>query len=118
MPPVIRGCTHGNKPQTRFKIIQTDERGFVNIDPKLAEVIKGIIDSLTDEQREKAKTCKNMDELMEFAGVKGVELPGEVLDMVSGGCGDGEYIVPDKPSLYNYCGRLLPGEQVLVCPAL
>ncbi|MBE7008007.1 MAG: hypothetical protein E7422_02480 [Ruminococcaceae bacterium] len=59
------------------------------LDPKLAEALKGIWDSLTDEQKEKAKACKSMDELTALAGKEGVELPDEALDMVSGGCDEG-----------------------------
>ena len=57
-----------------------------NIDPKLNEALKGIYDSLTDEQKEKAKACKSMDEMMALAGEWGVELPDEALDAVAGGC--------------------------------
>ena len=49
---------------------------------------KGIYDSLTDEQKEKAKACMTMDEIMALAGEWGIELPDEVLDAVAGGgCG-------------------------------
>ncbi|MBE7008008.1 MAG: hypothetical protein E7422_02485 [Ruminococcaceae bacterium] len=58
------------------------------LDPKLQEALKGIWDSLTDEQKKKAKDCKSMDELAKLAGKEGVELPDEALDMVSGGCGE------------------------------
>lgn len=56
-----------------------------NIDPKLQEALKGIWDSLTDEQREKAKGCKTLDELIKLAGKEGIELPDEALDRVAGG---------------------------------
>ncbi|MBR4442399.1 MAG: hypothetical protein IKS52_03925 [Clostridia bacterium] len=56
-----------------------------NVDPKLQEVLKDIFDSLTDEQKEKAKQCRTMDELMELAGKEGIELPEEILDAVAGG---------------------------------
>ena len=52
---------------------------------KIAEVLKGIYDSLTDEQKEKAKKCKTMDELLKLAGEEGIELPDEVLDAAAGG---------------------------------
>ena len=52
---------------------------------ELNEVLKGMWDSLTDEQKEKAKACKSMDELTVLAGQMGVELPDEVLDAVAGG---------------------------------
>ena len=54
---------------------------------KKEEAFKGIDDNLTDEQKEKAKACKTMDELMTLAGEWGVELPDEVLDAVAGGFG-------------------------------
>ncbi len=57
------------------------------MDEKMKEAFKGIYDNLTDEQKEKAKACKTMDELMTLAGEWGVELPDEVLDAVAGGVG-------------------------------
>ena len=55
------------------------------IDPKLQETLKGIWDSLTDEQKEKAKACKTWEELSKLTGQEGIELPDELLDDVSGG---------------------------------
>jgi hypothetical protein len=55
------------------------------LDPKLAEALEGIWDSLTDEQKEKAKACETLDELTALAGKEGVELPDELLDAVAGG---------------------------------
>ena len=52
---------------------------------KLNAALKGIYDSLTDEQKEKAKNCKTMDELTALAGKEGLELPDEALDHVAGG---------------------------------
>ena len=52
---------------------------------ELNEALKGMWDSLTDEQKEKAKACKSMDELTVLAGQMGVELPNEMLDAVAGG---------------------------------
>ncbi len=52
---------------------------------ELNKALSGIWDSLTDEQKEKAKACKTTDELMLLAGKEGIELPDEVLDQVSGG---------------------------------
>ena len=56
------------------------------MDEKMKEVMKGIFDNLTEEQKEKAKACKTMDELMTLAGEWGLEIPDEALDAVSGGC--------------------------------
>ena len=50
------------------------------------EKMKAFYDSLTDEQKEKAKACKTVDELNELAGKEGIELPDEILDSVAGGC--------------------------------
>ena len=58
-----------------------------NRDSQMA-ALKGIYDSLTDEQKEKAKACRTMDELMAFAGKEGLELPDEVLDAAAGGLDD------------------------------
>ena len=55
------------------------------MDDKMNAALKGIYDSLTDEQKEKAKACKTMDELTALAAKDGIELPDEVLDAVSGG---------------------------------
>ena len=56
------------------------------INERMKELTERIYENLTDEQKEKAKQCKTMDELMAFAGQEGVELPDEALDHVSGGC--------------------------------
>ncbi len=52
---------------------------------ELNKAIEGMWDSLTDEQKAKAKECKSMDELKTLAGKEGVELPDELLDAVAGG---------------------------------
>ncbi len=52
---------------------------------ELNEALKSMWDSLSDEQKEKAKECKTMDELMLCAGKMGIELPDELLDTVAGG---------------------------------
>ena len=52
---------------------------------ELEESLKGIYEQLTDEQKEKAKQCKTMDELMTFAGEEGLELPDEIVSAVAGG---------------------------------
>ncbi len=44
-----------------------------------------IFNSLTDEQKEKAKACKTADEFKEFAEKEGIELTDEMLDAVAGG---------------------------------
>ena len=55
------------------------------MEEKMKEAMKEIYDNLTDEQKEKAKSCKDLGELMELAGEWGIELPDELVD-VSGGC--------------------------------
>ena len=52
---------------------------------KLSEMFKTVWDSLTDEQKEKARECKTADELLKLAGEEGIELPDEVLDAAAGG---------------------------------
>lgn len=52
---------------------------------RMNEALIEIYENLTDEQKEKAKACKTMDELNAFAGKEGIELPDEVLDAVAGG---------------------------------
>ncbi len=52
---------------------------------ELNEALKGMWNSLTDEQKEKAKNCKSMDELTALAGRMGIELPDELLESVAGG---------------------------------
>ena len=47
------------------------------------ELLKG----LTAEQIEKARACKNAEELLELAKKEGIELTDEQLEAVSGGCG-------------------------------
>ena len=55
------------------------------MDEKMNEVMKGIYEKLTDEQKEKAKACSTMDEFMKLTGEWGIELPDEALDAVAGG---------------------------------
>lgn len=55
------------------------------MEEKMKKALKEIFDKLTDEQKEKAKACKTMDELMEFIGKEGIELPDDLLDNVAGG---------------------------------
>ena len=71
-----------------------------NTDAKLNADLKGIYDSLTDEQKEQAKKCKTMDEMMKLAGEWGIELPDEMLDAVAGGRWR---IFPDCHSHCNDC---------------
>ena len=42
-------------------------------------------EDLTPEQKEKAKECKNADELVELAKSEGVELTDDQLDSIAGG---------------------------------
>ncbi len=45
------------------------------------------IKDLSPELQDKARACRNMDELMDLAGEEGVELSDEALSKVAGGCG-------------------------------
>ena len=55
------------------------------MDNKMKEIMDSVYENLTDEQKEKAKQCKTMDELMALAGEWGIELPDEAMDAVAGG---------------------------------
>ncbi len=65
---------------------------------ELNKTLEGLWGSLTDEQKEKAKACKSMDELTTLAGSMGVELPDELLDSVAGG------FRPETGVPCPYCG--------------
>ncbi len=56
-----------------------------NIDSKRESALKSILERLTDEQREKVRACKTVDELTAFVAKEGIELPDELLDAVAGG---------------------------------
>ena len=64
---------------------------------KLNEILKGVYDSLTDEQKEKAKACKTMEELIALAGQESIELPDEIMDAVAGG-----HIIADTTAKEGY----------------
>ena len=70
--------------------------------PESDKALKELWDSLTDEQKEKAKECKSTDELTALAGRMGIELPDEMLDSVAGGMivreNDGQYTVYEEMS--------------------
>lgn len=55
------------------------------MDEKVNEAMKSFFEKLTDEQKEKAKACKNTDELLKLAGEWGIEIPDELAGMVTGG---------------------------------
>ncbi len=52
---------------------------------KLTETLRGVWNSLTDEQKAKAVECKTVEELMKLAGEECIELPDEVLEAAAGG---------------------------------
>ena len=54
-------------------------------DSKAIQAFTDLYDSLTDEQKEKAKACKTADELTSLLSQLGVALPDEMLDSVAGG---------------------------------
>ncbi len=51
----------------------------------LREKMPEILSALTDEQKEKAKSCKTVEELLAMLNEAGVPLQDEVLDNVVGG---------------------------------
>ncbi len=83
---------------------------------ELNEALKGIWDSLTDEQKEKAKACRSMDELAALAGQMGVELPDELLDSVAGGSiyivGTNTEVLNDETYLVEGVGRTKNLEEI------
>lgn len=56
-----------------------------------------IYNTLTDEQKEKAKACKTKEDLVTFADEEGIELTDEMLDAVAGGGG----YIPRNPFPWN-----------------
>ena len=54
-------------------------------DSQLEQTVVGIWESLTDEQRERAKACSSSEELMQLLGEEGIELPDDLLSEVAGG---------------------------------
>ena len=51
----------------------------------LYEKFMALMNGLTEEQKEKAKQCKNPGELLKLAVKEGIELPDEALEGVSSG---------------------------------
>ena len=65
------------------------------MDEKMNELLEKVCANWTDEQKEKAKSCKTLDELTAFAGEEGIELPDEAVNAVSGGKSvSGKYMRP------------------------
>ena len=58
---------------------------------KMQEELKRIYEGLTEEQKEKVKECKSVDEIMELAGKWGIEMPEDYIDAVAGGAEEPEY---------------------------
>ena len=71
------------------------------MDEKIKFALKNVYDNLTDEQKEKAKACKTEQELMDFAGKEGIELPDDLAEAVAGGCGV-VYNGDSKPFVSDY----------------
>ena len=52
---------------------------------QLNETLTGIWETLTDEQKERARACTTTEELLAFAGAEKIELPDELLEQAAGG---------------------------------
>ena len=52
---------------------------------KMNELLAGVMNGLTAEQKEKAAACKDNQELIALLGDMGVALPDELLDDAAGG---------------------------------
>ncbi len=83
-------------------------------DKKITEIIEKISVSLSDELKENANECSNLDELIIFAGKEGIELPDELLEPAAGGYDHyemgtcikcGAPLDPDKPNGQKICNR-------------
>ncbi len=72
----------------------------------LSEQMAEILNSLTDEQKEKVKACKDVSELTALLGEMGIALPDELLDAAAGGLGQTWGTWQDFPV---YPGR--PGDE-------
>ena len=79
------------------------------------EKFESYLKDLSPELQEKARECKNMEELNAFLAENELELPEDALEMVSGGCGN---VKEAKPILKcNYCNSVLeelPKDQSLI----
>ena len=62
------------------------------MEEKMEKSLQEFFEKLTDEQKEKAKECKTLEELMDFFGKEGIELPDELLDSVAGGLTKEEFL--------------------------
>ena len=62
------------------------------MEEKMEKSLQEFFEKLTDEQKEKAKECKTLEELMDFFGKEGLELPDELLDSVAGGLTKEEFL--------------------------
>lgn len=51
----------------------------------LHEQMMRLLNGLNDEQMEKAKNCKTLDDFLAFAKKENIELPDEILNDISGG---------------------------------
>ena len=74
------------------------KNGEKALDPKTVEAVKDIWDSLSDEQKEKAKACKDEKELFALLKGDGAALSDESLDEVSGGA---YYVYDENKKCYN-----------------
>ena len=72
-------------------IVPAGGKEFITLDEKMKEALKSVYNNLTDGQKEKAKSCKTYEELMDFAGKEGIELPDDIAEAVLGAGGPGSY---------------------------
>ena len=57
------------------------------------------IEGLDPKMQEKARQCKTKEEILDFVADNDIELPGEALEMVSGGCS------PNHEGQTPYCKK-------------
>ena len=78
----------------------------------LSELLKG----LTEEQRQKVKECKSVEEVLELAKAEGVSLTDEQLEAVSGGeCKGTEKNCEVCNSTKLYVWRIIGGGRTYEC---
>ena len=89
-----------------MRLRRRNMKGNANMDDKkLNETFKKMWDSLSDEQKEKAKECKTAEELFKLAAEEKFELSDEFMNAVAGGViYQGEPGYTTKTAVCEKCG--------------
>ena len=62
-----------------------EKRNETMDEKKIMEAMKGIYDSLSDEQKKRADKVDSKEAFMKFVEEENIELPDELVEMVAGG---------------------------------